>query len=412
MSESSVAVVPKVHPAPAPALPAVLPPESAAPMRPAGNLFPSLDRLALFERVAAFVVNSREFDKRFKGNGEQAIAKVMVTLLKADSLGVSLNDALEHVYVVDGKTGLSGQLMLRLINERAPGRTFTIQESTDKVCRILMGRPGEEPTQFTFTADRAAQAGLLHYWKDGEKKEQFVWRAYREEMLQWRVIAKAARVLFPEILQGCYLLDELTAGPDLGDAHAPDWAVQQQALGARDDKSNNRPPQSDNGGKSERPKGDPARDVIKALLNQATGIALEGAGAVPADSDWNDRFKDVRHKLWDELCQHALGHIPEGEPEVTPEQLDQMRVYLKAKKRDALLDHVCRLGLIADGKNPETPEWEAAFTATRQQTWEGMCTDIIGQPASPDAPLAEDILDRMVEALSTIQLKLKGDGKT
>ncbi len=92
-----------------------------------------------------------------------------------------------------------------------------------------------------------------------------------------------------------------------------------------------------------------------------------------------------------------------------------MRLYLKVQRRDALLDHIVRLGLIQAGRSLDGSEWQKEFDESRSQTWDGMCRDIIGQPASPDAPLAEPIVDQMTEALTKIQKDLKtktGDGKT
>lgn len=388
----------------------------APPMRPAGHLFPSVPLLELCDRIAQYVVESGEFDTRFKKGKGDPKAKVVMTLLKADTLGISFTDALEHVYVIDGKTGLSAQMMLRLINERAPGRTFEILQSDDKICRIRMGRLREPPKEFEFTIQRAERAGLLHYWKDGEKKEQFVWKAYREEMLQWRAVAKAARAVFPEILQGCYLLEELTSGPPLDN---PDVAVEQQHYGQQRSRSQPRNGKGERKSKarvtqqpqqqsqqSQQSQSDPAREEIKKLLNSSVGFALQASGHSDTDQKWEQLFKDARHRLWDAMCQAVLGYVPDGEPDVTDEQISEMRVYLKGQKRDSLLNLVCRLGLLAEGANPKDGSWAQNLEATRQHTWSHMCKDVVGQELSPDAPLTEDLLDRMLKALSDLRRDL------
>lgn len=377
----------------------------APPTKMAGALLPNAQKLQLFEQIAEYIIKSGEFERRFRGRGEPK-AKAMMMLIKADSLEISINDALEHVYVIDGKTGLSGQLMLRLINERAPNRTFTILERSEKIARIKLGRPGEPADEFEFTIERAEKAGLLHYYKDGERKESHSWKAYREEMLLWRAVAKGARVKFPEVLQGCYLLDELTSGPDLNDPNAADWAVQQVA-------DETRPPAAEpkTEKKQDPKKEDPARQEIRNLIYMATGLTLEAQGYVPGEGDWDDRFKDASRKLSEELCQTILGHVPDGEPDVTPDQLDRMRMWLKGRKRSALLNHVCRLALIARGTDPASPSWNTEILSLIGSTWDGMCKDLIGSPVAPEFEFSEEIIDKQIDTLAQTQKHLKTGGK-
>jgi hypothetical protein len=372
----------------------------APPVRMAGTLLPSAQKLQLMEKVATYIVSSGEFERKFRGRGDPK-AKAMMMLIKADSLGISINDALEHVYVIDGKTGLSGQMMLRLINERCPGRTFAIEESTDKICRVLMGRPGEPPKHFEFSIERATKAGLLERKKDGEVKPNFAWHAYAQEMLQWRAIAKGARVMFPEILQGCYLLDELTSGPDLSEAG--EWAVKQVV-------EESSPPAQEP--EKTKPKSDdPARKELRSLNYAVAGLSLEADGYVPNKDDWDDRFKSAAKKVSEDVCQDVLGHVPEGEPDLTPDQIERMRIWLKTRKRDALLGHICRLALLSRGVAPASPEWSDQLAGLRTFTWNGMCSKLIGSPVAPDFEMSETLIDQMSENLAEMQKHLKEGGK-
>lgn len=170
------------------------------------SLLPGKDTLAVVDQLASIVIASGEF-KRFR-NKEQA----MMTMLKGNSLGIGFTDALEHVYVINGKAGISGQLMLRLIYERCPGGVVEFVRSDEKECIVNMGRPGQKPVPFSFSLEEASKAGLLKS-KDGGKN--FVWHAYTQDMLRWRAVARGARAIFTDCIQGCYLEDELRSGPDI-----------------------------------------------------------------------------------------------------------------------------------------------------------------------------------------------------
>lgn len=177
---------------------------SAAIQTQSGSLLPDARTLETVERLAEYVIDSGEYAKRFRNK-----AQAIMVMLRGHNLGITFDSALDHVYVVHGKTGISGQLMLRLIYERVPGATVTFDTTNDlsKVSVVTMCRPGGTPQVFSFSIEEAEAAGVTRN-RDGSPNT--VWKAYRQDMLRWRAVARGARVVFPDAIQGCWLQSELT----------------------------------------------------------------------------------------------------------------------------------------------------------------------------------------------------------
>lgn len=179
-------------------------PAEVAHTRPTpGNLLPDPDTLATIERLSEYVMESGEYAKRFRNK-----AQAVMVMLRGNNLGITFDAALDHVYVVHGKTGISGQLMLRLIYERVQGAKVEFDNSVDvsKICVVTMARPGHSPQKFSFSIEEADAAGITRN-RDGSPNT--VWKAYRQDMLRWRAVARGARVVFPDAIQGCWLQSEL-----------------------------------------------------------------------------------------------------------------------------------------------------------------------------------------------------------
>ncbi len=174
------------------------------PIEKTPSLLPNAETLQTVERLADYVIESGEYQKRFRNK-----AQAIMVMLRGNNLGITFDSALDHVYVVHGKTGISGQLMLRLIYERVPGAIVEFDDSIDQsqACEVTMGRPGHKPQVFRFTIEEADAAGITRN-RDGSPNT--VWKAYRQDMLRWRAVSRGARIVFPDAIQGCWLTSELS----------------------------------------------------------------------------------------------------------------------------------------------------------------------------------------------------------
>lgn len=124
---------------------------------------------------------------------------VLLIFLKGQALGLHPMTALDFIQIIQGKAVLSPQGMLALIN-RSGFMTAIQVDSTETACTVHMQR-GQTIHTETFTLEHAKGMGLVG--KDNWKKQPAV-------MLKWRAISACCRVLFPDVIQGFYTIEEIS----------------------------------------------------------------------------------------------------------------------------------------------------------------------------------------------------------
>jgi hypothetical protein len=124
---------------------------------------------------------------------------VLAILLYGQDLGLSPMQAVQGIYVVNGRPSLSAQTWLALA--RKQGHRISVTEHTGQTCtvEITRGDTGEKHVS-TFTLDDAQKAGLAS--KD-------VWKQYPRNMLLARAVSNAMRFAAPEIALGFMTPDEV-----------------------------------------------------------------------------------------------------------------------------------------------------------------------------------------------------------
>lgn len=130
-------------------------------------------------------------------------ADVFVTIAYGMEFGLGPMAALKGIHVVDGKPGLSADLMVGLCLARGKAKYFKRVEATNTSVTYETLRVGDDqPRRATWTMEDAKR-GALHM-KDN-------WRCYPRSMLAARAKADLARDVYPDLLSGCYTPDELGA---------------------------------------------------------------------------------------------------------------------------------------------------------------------------------------------------------
>jgi hypothetical protein len=132
---------------------------------------------------------------------KQSEVQSMFIMLKGYELGISPMQALDGIQVIQGKTTVSPQLMLAMINRSGQLEDMKI-DSDAKICTVMMKRVGRSPHTETFSIENAKAMGLAD--KDNYRKQPAV-------MLKWRAVSACARVVFPDVIQGMYTPEEMGA---------------------------------------------------------------------------------------------------------------------------------------------------------------------------------------------------------
>lgn len=135
------------------------------------------------------------------GYTQQNEAQLLFVMAKGFEIGVSPMQALDGIQVIKGKTTVSPQLMLALINRSGQLEDMKIDGDATK-CTVTMTRKGRSAHTETFTIQNAQSMNLAgnHNWK-----------AQPATMLKWRAVSACARVVFPDVIQGMYTPEEMGA---------------------------------------------------------------------------------------------------------------------------------------------------------------------------------------------------------
>lgn len=132
-------------------------------------------------------------------------ANILVAMEMADSLGISLTQAINGISVIKGKPTMSAEMMRALVMRA--GHRLKIETSTEEGCRILAARREwpDDVQEFTFTMKDAQRAGLA---------TSNTYKQHPKAMLLARCTTMACRAVFPDVIAGVsYAPDEIAEQP-------------------------------------------------------------------------------------------------------------------------------------------------------------------------------------------------------
>lgn len=140
-------------------------------------------------RLAQALAQSALLPQQFRGKPSD----VLVCILYGEELGIAAMQAMQSIYVVQGRPTISAQLWVALA--RRAGHKVRVIEETDEQCTVEVARADDPdyPTRVTYTYKQATKAGLTT--KD-------VWKSHPASMLYARAVATACRRACPEIALG------------------------------------------------------------------------------------------------------------------------------------------------------------------------------------------------------------------
>lgn len=146
--------------------------------------------------LASKIAGTDFVPKDLRGNP----AKVAAAILHGRELGLPPMTALAGVHVVNGRPGISAELMRALIQQA--GHELRVTETTSARCKMRGRRRGEDEwTEVTYSMDEATKAG------DSKRNSNYQTRP--ADMLVARATTRLARILFADVIHGMRSIEEL-----------------------------------------------------------------------------------------------------------------------------------------------------------------------------------------------------------
>lgn len=131
---------------------------------------------------------------------------VLSTIMVGRELGLPAMASLRSIHVIEGRHGLSAQLMVATVLRSGLAEFFEPISFSDTEATYETKRKGaRNPVQLTHTIEMARKA----WKKTADAWEKSGWGANPTDMLCARASARLARMIYPDILAGLYTPEEL-----------------------------------------------------------------------------------------------------------------------------------------------------------------------------------------------------------
>jgi hypothetical protein len=158
--------------------------------------------------MAEFLAKSELIPAAFRGKP----ADILVAAGMGAALGLSMMQALQSIYVVQGRPALYVAAALGIV--RAQGQLESLEvQSDESQATATVRRVGGETMSATFTFDQAQRMNLTRNPS---------WQAQRTWMLETRALGRVLHRLFPDLLRGLGLVDPAGRAVEMPDAEEAD----------------------------------------------------------------------------------------------------------------------------------------------------------------------------------------------
>jgi len=162
-----------------------------------------------FDQALAFanyLADSDMVPKDFKGKP----GNCLIAMQWGNELGMKAIQAIQNIAVINGRPALWGDAVIALVRA-SPACEYVQEEDNGHTATCKVKRRGEPEQYRTFSMDDAKTAGLLG--------KQGPWTQYPKRMRQMRARAFALRDVFPDVLRGMPVAEEVMDIPrDMGAA--------------------------------------------------------------------------------------------------------------------------------------------------------------------------------------------------
>lgn len=127
-------------------------------------------------------------------------ANIIVAIQWGMELGLKPMQAMQNIAVINGRPSLWGDAVIAMARN-SPLCEYIYEAVDNGVATCRVKRKGEDEQVRTFSEAEASAAGLLN--------KQGPWKQYKNRMLQMRARAFALRDVFPDVLKGIPIAEEV-----------------------------------------------------------------------------------------------------------------------------------------------------------------------------------------------------------
>lgn len=152
--------------------------------------------LAQAIEFAGILSKSNMVPKEFVGNP----GNILVAIQWGMELGLQPMQAMQNIAVINGRPSLWGDAVIGIV-KASPVCEYIVEEVTDTTATCRAKRRGEPEQCRTFSMDDAKKAGL--------QGKQGPWSQYPKRMMQMRARSWALRDVFPDVLRGMPVAEEV-----------------------------------------------------------------------------------------------------------------------------------------------------------------------------------------------------------
>ena len=156
-----------------------------------------------FEQALTFsnyLADSDMVPKDFKGKPGNCLVAIQWGM----EIGLKPLQAMQNIAVINGRPSLWGDAVIALVRS-SPLCEYIIEEDDGRTATCKVKRRGEPEQSRSFSMDDAKAAGLLG--------KQGPWTQYSKRMRQMRARAFALRDVFPDVLRGLPVAEEIMDTP-------------------------------------------------------------------------------------------------------------------------------------------------------------------------------------------------------
>ena len=156
-----------------------------------------------FEQALTFsnyMADSDMVPKDFKGKPGNCLVAIQWGM----EIGLKPLQAMQNIAVINGRPSLWGDAVIALVRS-SPLCEYIIEEDDGRTATCKVKRRGEPEQSRSFSMDDAKAAGLLG--------KQGPWTQYSKRMRQMRARAFAVRDVFPDVLKGLPVAEEVMDTP-------------------------------------------------------------------------------------------------------------------------------------------------------------------------------------------------------